>query len=252
MKIASWNVNSVRARLSHLTTWLDREKPDFLCLQELKCQEADYPFMDVQAVGYQSAIVGQKAYNGVALLSKYAVQVIATTIGDEQARYIEVEASGIRIINIYAPNGNPIDTEKFPYKLDWLSRLEVRMKQLLKEEVPFLVTGDFNIIPEPIDAHTPAAWVQDALFQPQSRAFYRRFINLGLTDAFRVFHKGPEHFTFWDYQAAAWAKNDGIRIDLFLLSPQLTDRLVSCNIDKQERGRENPSDHVPIILELRD
>lgn len=246
MKVASWNVNSVRQRLPNLLSYLESAKPDVLCLQELKCQEDLFPMMEVRAAGYEAAVVGQKSYNGVAILTKAPARVVLNTIGDEQARYLEVDVGGCRVINIYAPNGNPLGTEKFTYKLDWLSRLEARIKVLLMEETPFLVTGDFNIIPESLDTHNPAAWAGDALFQPESRAMYRRFLNLGLTDAFRVFHTGGGHYTFWDYQAASWAKNDGIRIDHFLLSPQMADKCSACAVDKDERGRENPSDHVPI------
>ncbi len=250
MKVASWNVNSVRQRLPNLLAYLEAAQPDVLCLQELKCQEEQFPHAEIKAAGYEASVVGQKSYNGVAVLSKAPARVILNTIGDEQARYLEVDVGGYRVINIYAPNGNPLGTEKFTYKLDWLQRLEARLKSLLLDEVPFLVCGDFNIIAEAIDAHNPAAWAGDALFQPESRAAYRRFLNLGMIDAFRMFDTGGGHYTFWDYQAAAWAKNDGIRIDHFLLSPQLADRCKSCVIDKDERGRENPSDHVPVVTSL--
>lgn len=247
MKIVSWNVNSVRQRLPNLLAYLDSAKPDVVCLQELKCQDEQFPAMEVKAAGYEALVVGQKSYNGVAILSKAPAQLVLNTIGDEQARYIEADVGGVRVINIYAPNGNPLGTEKFTYKLDWLTRLEARLRTLLIDEVPFLVCGDFNIIPEALDAHNPAAWAGDALFQPESRAMYRRFLNMGLIDAFRMYQADSGHYTFWDYQAAAWAKNDGIRIDHFLLSPQLADKCVACVIDKDERGRENPSDHVPIV-----
>ncbi|MBU6235922.1 MAG: exodeoxyribonuclease III [Alphaproteobacteria bacterium] len=251
MKIASYNVNSVRQRLPNLQAYLEFAKPDVICLQELKCMEDQFPMMEVTAAGYQAVMVGQKSYNGVTILSKTAASVVQNTIGDEQARYLEVDVGGVRIINIYAPNGNPLGTEKFTYKLDWLSRLEARMKVLLADEVPFAVLGDYNIIPEARDAHNPSAWLGDALYQPESRAMYRRFINLGLTDAFRLYHPDADAYTFWDYQAASWAKNDGIRIDHVLLSPQLADKCMGCEIDREERGRENPSDHVPIAVTLK-
>lgn len=250
MKIASFNVNSVRQRLPNLLSYLERGKPDVVCLQELKCQEEQFPFSEVLAAGYEAFVVGQKSYNGVAVLSKSGGQILQNSIGDEQARYIECEISGVRVINIYAPNGNPLGTEKFTYKLEWLSRLEARLKALLADEISFVVLGDFNIIPEARDAHNPQAWLGDALFQPESRAMYRRFINLGLTDAFRMHHPDTEAYTFWDYQGAAWPKNDGIRIDHALLSPQLADRCDGCVIDRDERGLENPSDHVPIAVSL--
>ncbi len=250
MKIATYNVNSVRTRLPNLLDWLARAQPDVVCLQELKCQDEQFPYDDIKAAGYHAVVVGQKAYNGVAVLSKMPVEVIATTIGDEQSRYIEVDAAGVRIIGIYAPNGNPLGTEKFPYKLDWLARLRARMVALVESETPFVVTGDYNIIPEAIDARDPAAWVNDALYQPESRAMYRNFLNLGLTDAFRMFHREGGHYTFWDYQAGAWQRDMGIRIDHFLLSPQLADRCTGCTIDKDERGREKASDHVPVWISI--
>lgn len=269
MKIASWNVNSVRKRLPNLLTYLGEAKPDILGLQELKCEQGDFPLAEIVSAGYEAHILGQKAYNGVAVLYRHCeggqppkqssdmdsttswiASPAARNDPNEQARYIEIETSGIRIVNIYAPNGNPVESEKFTYKLDWLGRLERRIKTLLRDEVPFLVMGDFNIIPEEKDAHTPAAWAGDALFRPESRAMYRRMVNLGLTDAFRMFEDGPGHYTFWDYQAASWAKNDGIRIDHILLSPQLADRAQNCRIVKDERGRETPSDHVPIEISI--
>lgn len=250
MKIASWNVNSVRARTTHLIDWLGRVQPDVVCLQELKGTEDVFPLAEVQAAGYSAAIVGQKAYNGVAVLSKKPATVIGTSLGDEQARYIEVDYEGVRIIGIYAPNGNPIDTDKFTFKLDWLERLYARMQALLIEEVPFIVTGDFNIIPEPVDASDPAAWVNDALFQPESRAMYRRFLNLGLSDALRMHHPRDAMYTFWDYQAGSWQRDNGIRIDHALLSPQLADRCVGFTVDREERAKETPSDHVPVITHL--
>ncbi|MCB1537992.1 MAG: exodeoxyribonuclease III, partial [Alphaproteobacteria bacterium] len=201
MKIATYNVNSVRTRLPNLLDWLGRAAPDVVCLQELKCQPDQFPEMEIRAAGYESAVVGQKSYNGVAILSKTPITLVSGTLGDEQARYIEVEIAGVRVVNIYAPNGNPVASEKFPYKLDWLARLEARMRTLLAEETPFVVCGDYNIIPEEIDAHDPAAWGGDALFQPQARAMYRRFLNLGLSDAFRIFEPRGGHYTFWDYQA---------------------------------------------------
>lgn len=251
MKIASWNVNSIRQRLPNLLDWLARTQPDAVCLQELKCTQDTFPVMELRAAGYEAAIVGQKSYNGVAILARNAPAVVLDTLGDEQARYIEADIGGVRIANIYAPNGNPLGTEKFIYKLDWLRRLHARAKTLLDSETPFLITGDFNIIPEPADAHTPAAWIGDALYQPESRAAYRALKYLGLTDALRMHDSRAGVYTFWDYQAAAWQKDNGIRIDHALLSPQLADRCTGCHVDRDERGRENPSDHVPLIVTLR-
>jgi exodeoxyribonuclease-3 len=251
MKIATFNVNSVRVRLPNLLEWLARTGPDVVCLQEIKAQTETFPAADLKAAGYESVIVGQKSYNGVAVLSKQPITMIQNTIGDEHARYLEVEIAGTRIINIYAPNGNPIDTEKFPYKLDWLKRLRERMITLLHAETPFVVTGDYNIIPEEIDAAHPQGWVNDALFQPESRAMYRNFLALGMTDAFRIFQKDGGHYTFWDYQAGSWQRDNGIRIDHFLLSPQLADKCVSCVIDRDERARDKASDHTPVVCEIK-
>lgn len=250
MKIATYNVNSVRVRLPNLTDWLARAQPDVVALQELKCQDEQFPYDEIRAAGYEAQVIGQKSYNGVAILSKQPVGVIEKTIGDEQARYIEVDAQGVRIIGIYAPNGNPLGTEKFTYKLDWLNRLKARMQALLDDEIPFVVTGDFNIIPENIDAKDPSAWLGDALFQPESRALYREMLYLGMTDAFRVFHPEAGHYTFWDYQAGAWQRDHGIRIDHFLLSPQLADRCTGCVIHRDERGLEKASDHVPVSISI--
>lgn len=251
MKIATYNVNSVRARLPNLLEWLARAKPDVACLQELKCQEEQFPFEALKEAGYDAHVVGQKAYNGVAILSRHATTIVGKTIDDDQSRYIEATINGIRIINIYAPNGNPIGTPKFEYKLDWLKRLEARMKQLIKEDVPFVVTGDFNIIPESIDADNPDSWKNDALFQPEARAAYRRMLNLGLTDALRMhFPNQPNLYTFWDYFANAFARDHGIRIDHFLLSPHVADHCTQAGIDKSERGKEKASDHTPVWISI--
>lgn len=249
MKIATFNVNSVRARLPNLEAWLAAAQPDVVCLQEIKCEAALFPAI----AGYQALVHGQKSYNGVAILSKTPAELVSNSLNadDPQARYLEACIGGMTIINIYAPNGNPLGSEKFPYKLDWLARLTARAKQLLADEVPFIITGDYNIIPEEQDCYSPAAWLGDALFQPESRAAYRRLLNLGLYDAFRALHPNLQEYTFWDYQAGAWQRNNGIRIDHALLSPKLADRLVSCHIDKQPRGEDKASDHTPLMVELK-
>lgn len=254
MKIASWNVNSIKARLDHVRDWLDRNQPDVLMLQELKGLE--FPADAFTAHGYESVFVSQKSYNGVAMLSRRPLTVIARALpgdaADEQARYLEAELDGIRLINIYLPNGNPLGTEKFTYKLDWMQRLRLRLAALRAEGVPVAVGGDFNVIPEDQDCHDPRAWTHDALFQPESRAAFRALLALGFYDAFRALHDGGGHYTFWDYQAGAWPANKGIRIDHFLLSPGLTDRLTACTIDTAPRGLERASDHTPIIVAWRD
>lgn len=252
MKIASWNVNSVKARLDHVRRYLSEAAPDILMLQELKTLE--FPAGEFRALGYETAHIGQKAYNGVAVISKTPVRTILEKLPgdetDEQARYIEFEAGGLRLIDIYAPNGNPVPTEKFTYKLGWLKRLHARLETLRRENVAFAIGGDFNIIPEDRDCHDPAAWQEDALFRPESRAAFRALLNIGLYDAYRIYNKSPGQYTFWDYQAGAWPKNRGIRIDHFLLSPELADRARGCRIDKGPRGWDKPSDHTPIIVEI--
>jgi exodeoxyribonuclease-3 len=253
MKIASWNVNSIRARLDHVIAWIKLQQPDVLLLQELKATE--FPALVFQALGYESAAVTQKSYNGVAVLSRHPMETINTTLaGDEadsHARYLELTIEGIRIVNIYLPNGNPVGTEKFAYKLAWMDRLLEKMSAWRKEDVPVLVGGDFNVIPEDIDCHKPSSWIRDALFQPEPRSRYRTLLDLGYTDAFRSLHPGETgQFTFWDYFRQAFEHNRGIRIDHFLLSPKLADRLQSCVIDRGPRAQERPSDHTPIMVEL--
>jgi exodeoxyribonuclease III len=254
MVIASWNVNSLRARIEHLKTWLEARSPDILLLQELKGIE--FPTALFQELGYASAAVTQRTYNGVAVLSRIQLEIVNTTLaGDEEdshARFLEVMIGDIRVVNIYLPNGNPIGTEKFGYKLTWMDRLHQQMESWLKSGVPTLVGGDFNVIPEDIDCHKPASWLRDALFQPESRARFRALIELGYSDAFRSLHPGEGgQFTFWDYFRQAFQHNRGIRIDHFLLSPALTDRLEECEIDRGPRALEKPSDHTPILIKLR-
>lgn len=252
MKIATWNVNSIKARTSHAQRWLERVQPDFLCLQELKGLE----FPHDAFAGYKIHAVGQKAYNGVAILSNSSFDVILEKLpgdeADEQARYLEIQtADGLRLINIYLPNGNPWPGEKFDYKMRWMDRLYARLKELREDEIPFVVTGDFNVIPEARDCWDPKAWANDALYRIETRAKFRTFLNLGLTDAFRALNQNDHQYTFWDYQAGSWQKDWGIRIDHFLLSPPVTDRLISCTIDKEPRGEDSPSDHTPVILTIQ-
>ena len=254
MKIASWNVNSIKARLHHVKDWLESEKPDVLLMQELK--GLDFPAEEFKALGYKSHAVPQKAYNGVAIVSSHEFTVINEALpgndNDEQARYIEVDINGTRIIGIYAPNGNPVDSEKFPYKLSWLEHLKNHIKDLKEKEIPTLIGGDFNIIPEDKDCHNPKAWEGDALFRPESINLWRSMLNLGYSDAFRIHNNRAAQFTFWDYQGGAWQKDHGIRIDHFLLSPEIADRMKSCTIDRSPRDKEKASDHTPIILEIHD
>ena len=252
--VASWNVNSIRARLQNVTAWLDEAKPDIALLQEIKAQKETFPFDAFEALGYNCAIAGQKSYNGVAVLSRHDIDVVCDRLEgdseDHQARYLEVNSSGIRAASIYLPNGNPPDGPKFTYKLDWMARLRRRAEKLLLEEAPFLFGGDFNVIPEAKDCHDPAAWEGDALFRPEVRREFRSLCNLGLNDAFRAVNPDPGNYTFWDYQGGAWQKDYGIRIDHILLSPQLSDRLDTSEIDRKPRGKEKASDHTPVWARL--
>ena len=261
MKIASWNVNSIKARMPILTGWLGRVQPDVLLLQELKGLE--FPAEELRALGYHSAAVTQKSYNGVAVLSRQPIKVVSTTLAgdaeDSHARFLEVlvdsglggEASTVRVVCLYVPNGNPVGTEKFEYKLRWTDRLIEQMRVWVAETTPTVIGGDMNVIPTDIDCHKPASWVKDALFQPEVKARYAQMQAMGWMDAFRTLH--PDQgglFTYWDYFRNAFETNRGIRIDHFLLSPALHGRLVGCEIDKAPRTMEKPSDHTPIVLEL--
>jgi exodeoxyribonuclease-3 len=258
VKLATWNVNSVRMRVDAATQWLKEASPDVVVLQELKCTDDQFPREAFESLGYNCAVHGQKTYNGVAILSKRPLEDVTPRLpggdGDDHARYLEAVVTGdhgaIRVASIYAPNGNPIGTDKFRYKLAWLDRLAVHAKELLALEEPVALMGDLNIIPTEVDCYDPKAWIKDALFQPETRAAMRRIEYEGYTDAFRACHAETHQYTFWDYQAGAWQKDHGIRIDHILLSPQAADRLKACKIDKHVRGREKPSDHVPIWCEL--
>ncbi|MBM3549932.1 MAG: exodeoxyribonuclease III [Alphaproteobacteria bacterium] len=254
MKIATWNVNSVKARSAHLTRWLGAFKPDIVMLQEIKCQTEDFPVLDIKALGYNAVAVGQKAYNGVALLSTKPIDVVLTRLpgdeGDVQARYIEADIDGVRVASIYLPNGNPSGTEKFTYKLGWMDRLAARAAELLATEKPVVLAGDYNICPTDIDCYSPEAFVDDALCRPESRGRFRALVNSGYTDALRALHPTEHLYTYWDYQAGAWQRDLGLRIDHLLLSPQAADRLVDAGVDKKPRGEEKASDHTPAWVEL--
>ncbi len=255
MYIATWNVNSVRARIENVRGWLRNRAPDVLLLQEIKCETDAFPRLEFEALGYQCHIAGQKSYNGVALLSRLpATDLLDRLPGDEsdaQARFIEAEIGGLRIASLYAPNGNPLGSDKYEAKLAWMQRLKAHVQALLREERPFILGGDFNVIPAPEDVYEPKAWEGDALFHPQTRAAWREIVNLGLTDAFRALHPDEkEAYTFWDYQAGAWPRNLGLRIDHFLLSPEAADRLTACAIDRAPRGQDKASDHTPVVVEI--
>ena len=260
MRIATWNVNSLRQRLGHLETWLRQAEPDVVCLQEIKCVDEAFPTAEIEAMGYNVAVHGQKTFNGVAILSKRPFDDVTRGLPgdpeDVQARYIEaVIPSGdgvVRVASIYLPNGNPVGTEKYPYKLAWMDRLAAHARTLLALEEPLILAGDYNVIPAARDVHDPELWAGDALFLPQTRARFQVLLNLGLVDALRACTDADGLYSFWDYQAGAWQKNNGIRIDHLLLSPQAADRLASCTIDTVTRAWEKPSDHVPVRLDLRD
>lgn len=258
MKIASFNINGIKARIEALPAWLAEAKPDAVCLQEIKSVDEAFPRELFEGMGYRVETHGMKSFNGVAILSRLPLEDVTRGLpGDEddiQARWIEATVIGdtgaLRICGLYLPNGNPVPGPKYDYKLAWMARMQARVQALLATEEPLAFCGDYNVIPEAQDAAKPEAWVTDALFLPETRAAYRRIVNLGLTDAFRVRVPGPGNYTFWDYQAGAWERNNGIRIDHLLLSPQAADRLVDVGIDKGVRGLEKPSDHVPIWAEL--
>lgn len=259
MKIAAFNVNSINARLERVLEWVDTARPDAAILQELKCVEEKFPAEAFESRGYNFAIAGQKTYNGVALISKFPIDDVTKRLpgdkDDDQARYVEAlimpeGAAPVRLCGLYAPNGNPAPGPKYDYKLSWLKRLKRRVEQLLAHEEAFTVLGDFNVIPQVEDVHDPKAWEKDALFLPESRAALREILNLGLTDAVRQIHPHKVLYTFWDFQGGAWQKDNGIRIDHILLSPQAADRLKDAGVDRAERGKEKPSDHVPVWAEI--
>ena len=257
MRIATWNVNSVNARIDTVLRWFDEAKPDVACLQEIKCVDEKFPAEAFERLGYNVAVHGQKSYNGVALLSKTPMEDIRRGLPgddkDEQARYIEAVISGpepVRVASIYLPNGNPVDTEKFTYKLAWLGRLNAHARDLLALEERFALLGDYNVIPERRDAEFPDNWAGDALFRTETREAFRALINLGLTEAYLQADGAPGAYTFWDYQAGAWQRNNGIRIDHALLSPQAADRLRGVAIHRDVRSWDKPSDHVPLMIDL--
>jgi exodeoxyribonuclease-3 len=255
MKIATWNVNSVKARLAHLIAWLKSAKPDVALLQELKCVDDAFPQLEIEDLGYNCAILGQKSYNGVAILSKRPLEDLLEGLPgdkkDTQARYLEATVDGVRVASIYLPNGNPVDSDKYPYKLSWMARLEDHVRDRLALEEALVLGGDYNVVPTDADVYDPKRFKDDALCRPETRRAFRRLLNLGLTEAFRALHPEPHVYSYWDY-GRAFEHDEGLRIDHFLLSPQAADRLASCDIDRGPRKQEKPSDHAPVVLELRD
>ena len=258
MRIATWNVNSINARIDTVTAWFRDAQPDVACLQEIKCVDEGFPREPFETLGYNVAVHGQKNFNGVAILSKFPFDEVTLRLPgdpeDDHARFMEAvvstSAGALRVASIYLPNGNPPNTEKYPYKIKWMKRLLDYSRERLELEEPLILAGDYNVIPSEVDVHNPELWVSDALFLPQTRASFRALENLGLTDAVRATTESDGVYTFWDYQAGDWQKNNGIRIDHLLLSPQAADRLLTAGIDKHVRAWEKPSDHVPVWIEL--
>ncbi len=258
MKIATWNINGIKARLETLLGWLKEAEPDVACLQEIKSVDENFPGSAIEELGYNVATHGQKGFNGVAILSKRPFDELSARLpgddGDEQARYLEAvipgEETTVRVASIYLPNGNPVDSEKYPYKLAWMERLIAHARGRLRDEEPLVLAGDYNVIPQAGDCYSAEAWAEDALYLPQTRARFRELVALGFTDALRAVTPEEGLYTFWDYQAGAWQRNNGIRIDHHLLSPQAADRLKRCDIHAHVRGGDKPSDHVPVMIEL--
>ena len=259
MKIATWNINGVKARIDNLTQWLKDSNPDIVCLQEIKTVDEGFPRLEIEAMGYHVETHGQKGFNGVAILSKSKPDEVSRGLPgdplDEQARFIEAVFSlpgnkALRVCCLYLPNGNPVETEKYTYKLAWMERLQQFAAQRLSYEEPLILAGDYNVIPEPHDCFEPKVWANDALFLPQTREAFRRLESLGFTDAVRATTDAVQLYSFWDYQAGAWPKNNGIRIDHLMLSPEAADRLAATAIEKHVRAWEKPSDHVPVIAHL--
>ena len=258
MKIVTYNLNGVRARLPRLIEYLEEQKPDVLCLQEIKCADESFPIEDIRAAGYDGVWHGQKGFNGVAILTPADRPPALRRVGlpgdpdDTHSRYIEAEVDGVVIGSIYLPNGNPVGTEKFAYKLAWMERPREHALALLAEERPAVLAGDWNVIPtdDPDDVFSARAMAHDALMQPESRAAYRRILNLGFTDAIRTRHPEGAVYTFWDYTAGCWQRDAGFRIDHLLLSPHAADRLLDAGVDKEYRGREKASDHAPTWVKI--
>jgi exodeoxyribonuclease III len=255
MRIATFNVNGIAARLPRLLEWLESRKPDVACLQEVKCIDERFPAADIEALGYLVLVHGQKGFNGVAILSREPAAEVQRGLpgddADEQARYLEADVNGVRIASIYLPNGNPQPGPKFDYKLAWMKRLEARAALLLASETPTVLAGDYNVAPEDRDVFSMQAMANDALVQPESRAALRRIVHQGWTEALRAVHPSDDHlYTFWDYQAGCWPRNAGLRIDHFLLCPRVADRLTNATVDREARGAEKASDHAPVWIDI--
>ena len=257
MKIVSWNVNSVRARIENIFNYIKESEPDILFLQEIKTQEITFPKDDFKKIGYKSYVFGQKSYNGVAFLSKLKILNIDTNFINDKLKQsriitgeIKIKSKKIKLINIYVPNGNPVNTEKYEYKKNWLNLFNKNIKKTLKNNSNIIISGDFNIIPEEIDVYDSKRYENDALFKLEIRKKYRELINLGFVDVYRHYNKNKQEYTFWDYFAGSWQKNYGMRIDHFIVSNNILENLKSININKKPRSKTKPSDHTPIELEI--
>jgi len=257
MKIASWNVNSVRARIINILDYIKREKPDVLLLQEIKTENTSYPSDEFKKIGYESHVFGQKSYNGVAIISKIKIDNIQLDfIKDDlnQSRIIcgdiKIDKKKIKIINIYVPNGNPIDTEKYKYKINWLNKFLKSIKKTLKDQKNIIIAGDFNIIPDEIDVYDHSKYVNDALYKIEVRKIFRELLNCGFKDMYRFLNKKKQEYTFWDYMSGSWQKNYGMRIDHFLASDNLLENINNIEINKKPRSKTKPSDHTPIEINI--
>ena len=257
MKIATFNVNSIKARLPRVLEWLREAAPNVALLQEIKTQTETFPYLEIEDLGYNTAVFGQKSYNGVAILSKSPIEDVLEGLPgdpeDDQARYIEASIGDLRVASIYLPNGNPVESDKYPYKLAWMDRLNAHVSDtLIPSEQAFVLGGDYNVIPREGDVFDPVGWADDALFCLKTRKKFRALLNLGLSEAWRSLHKAVGEYSFWDYQRGRWPRDEGVRIDHFLLSPRAADRLISCEIDRVPRGKEKASDHTPVWCEIAD
>ena len=254
MKIATWNVNSLRIRLAHLLDWLARAQPDVMCLQETKVEDANFPLAEIQAAGYQAVYCGQRSYNGVAILARTALTDVQHSIpnfADDPKRVIAATVDGVRVLCLYAPNGEAPGTDKYAYKLKWYQALTAWLAPELEKRPELAVLGDLNIAPEPRDVHNPKRWEGKIHFSEPERAAFRAVVDGGLKDAFRLFEQPEKQFTWWDYRLMAFQRGWGLRIDHILLSPELATKCTACSIDIEPRTRERPSDHAPVMAELR-
>jgi len=257
MKISTWNVNSVRARIDNIKDYLKKNNPDILLMQEIKTEEKNYPFDDFKKLKYESYVFGQKSYNGVAIISKKKLDNVETNFFKDKMGHSRIITTNVKykkdnfiLINIYAPNGNPIGTEKYDYKIGWYNSFVKKIKKLLDENNKIIISGDFNVIPEEIDVYNYKNYLDNALFTIDVRKKYREILNMGFEDIYRYFNDDKIEYTFWDYMSGGWAKNSGMRIDHFLVSTPLLKSVKSCKINKEPRGREKPSDHTPFEIDL--